>query len=330
MKKPVIAIIAVAAILIATAYFFTHRQADDPAILRVSGNIEVTSVEVSFKIPGRVEERLVDEGETVRAGQLVARLEDKELRDEVALREAAVQAVRATLSELLAGSRKEEIGQAEAALERAEAEANRLEADYLRVKALYERKVVSKREMDISKSGRETSSARVREAREALTLLRKGPRKERIDQARARLMESEAALEQARTRLGYATLRAPQGGMVLAKHVESGEQIATGAPVITVGDVVNPWVRAYISESDLGRIKVGQRARVKTDTYPDKRYEGTVSFIASESEFTPKSVQTEKERVKLVYRIKVVVPNPSMELKPGMPADVEIITVQKN
>jgi HlyD family secretion protein len=132
----------------------------------------------------------------------------------------------------------------------------------------------------------------------------------------------------AETRLGYATLVSPLSGVVLSKNVEPGEYVAAGTPVITVGELVNPWLRAYINETDLGRVKVGQRVYVTTDTYPGKRYEGRISFIASQAEFTPKNVQTEKERVKLVYRVKVDIPNPHMELKPGMPADAEILLAQ--
>jgi HlyD family secretion protein len=127
-------------------------------------------------------------------------------------------------------------------------------------------------------------------------------------------------------RLGYATLTAPVAGMVMSKNIEPGEQVAVGTPVITIGELESVWVRAYIPETDLGRVKLGQKARVTTDTWPGKVYDGTVTFISSEAEFTPKNVQTQKERVKLVYRIKITIPNPRMELKPGMPADAEIIT----
>ena len=133
----------------------------------------------------------------------------------------------------------------------------------------------------------------------------------------------------AETRLGYATLASPLSGVVLSKNVEPGEFVAAGTPLVTVGDLENVWLRAYINETDLGRVKVGQRVRVTADTYPGKRYEGRVSFIASQAEFTPKNVQTEKERVKLVYRVKVDIRNPNMELKPGMPADAEILLEEK-
>ncbi|ACM20137.1 efflux pump, RND family, membrane fusion protein [Geotalea daltonii FRC-32] len=324
MKKK-IAIIAVLAILTAAIAYFVLREEPDTKRLAVSGTIEVVSVEASFKVPGRVKSRLVDEGETVRVGQVLALLEPEDLSHDVARLEADRSVMEASLAELEAGSRREEIAQAQAAAARAEAEANRLEKEYQRDKALFAREVISQRQLDASGTAFETSRAAVSEAREGLALVRKGPRREKIDQARGRLKEAQAALAQAETRLGYATLTSPISGLVLSKHAEPGELVAAGTPVVTLGDITDTWLRAYISETDLGRVKVGQAVLVKVDTYPGRSYRGKVTFISPEAEFTPKNVQTEKERVKLVYRIKITVPNPQMELKPGMPADAEIL-----
>jgi HlyD family secretion protein len=329
MKKPFIAGVAAVVIIIAVvAYYLYQRSGNGKGEIRVSGNIEVTTVEVSFKIPGRVAERMVDEGEMVKTGQFVARLESQDLDHEVSLRRAELQAVHAELSELLAGSRKEEISQSEAALDSVQAESKRLADDYRRQETLFSRGVIPKQKFDAAKAANETSRAQSRQAAEGLALVRKGPRRERIEGARARLRAAEVALAIAATRLGYASLASPASGMVLAKNIEPGEQVAAGTPVITVGELENVWVRAYINETDLGRVKVGQKARVTTDTWPGKAYDGIVTFIASEAEFTPKNVQTQKERVKLVYRVKITIPNPKMELKPGMPADAEILINQ--
>ena len=316
MKKPFVAVL-VAILLIGSviAYNFYQRSGNGKGQIRVSGNIEVTTVEVSFKIPGRVSERMVDEGEAVKPGQPIARLDSEDLAHEVALRQAELQAVQATLNELIAGSRKEEIAQAEA---------KNYADDYRRQEALFQREVISRQKLDSSRAAYENSKARERQAAESLALVRKGPRQERIDQARAKVREAQAALSIATTRLGYANLASPASGVVMAKNIEPGEQVAAGTPVVTIGELDSVWVRAYINESDLGRVKVGQKARVTVDTWPGKSYEGIVTFIASEAEFTPKNVQTQKERVKLVYRVKVTIPNPNMELKPGMPADAEI------
>jgi HlyD family secretion protein len=323
-KKRLIAVVIVLAAVAAAVYYGTKRSGKESGKIRVSGNIEVTTVELSFKIPGRVRERLVDEGETVKPGQIVARLDNEDLIQEVAGRRAEMQAAQAALAELENGYRKEDIAQAEAALERVKADENRLQVDFARQQALYKKEVISRREFDASRAAYDASRASVREARERLALLRRGPRRETIDQARARLRDTEATLSLAETRLGYSTLTSPLNGLVLSKNIEPGEQVAAGTPVVTVGMLDNVWVRAYVNETDLGRVKVGQKATVTTDTWPGRKYDGYVSFISSEAEFTPKNVQTEKERVKLVYRIKIVIPNPNMELKPGMPVDAEI------
>lgn len=327
MKKPLLAAVVVALVIAAAiAYYASRPHGHEEGSIKVSGNIETTMVEASFKIPGRVNERPVDEGETISIGQLVARLDSADLAHDVAIRQAEVATARSVLAELEAGSRLEEIGQAEAALAAAEAEAKRAADDFRRQEELYRREVIPKQKFDAARALHDASRAQARQAAEALTLVRKGPRREKIDQARARLREAEAALALSRERLGYATLAAPATGMIMAKHIEPGEQVAPGTPVVTIGELENVWVRAYIPETDLGRVKVGQKARVTTDTWPGRIYDGRVSFIASDAEFTPKNVQTPKERVKLVYRIKITLPNPKRELKPGMPADAEIVT----
>jgi HlyD family secretion protein len=325
MKKNFIITALFMGIIVSTALYFTLRLTKhNEGSIHVSGNIEVTSVELSFKIPGRVTERTVDEGELVKTGELVAKLDPTDLLNEAANRRAEAQAARSKLTELETGYRKEEIAQAEAVLQRVKAEAERLRIDFGRQQQLFKKEVISARDFDASRAAYESSQANVREAGERLKLLKSGPRKETIDQARDRLRSAEAILALAETRLGYATLISPVQGLVLSKNIEPGEQVAVGTPVITIGMLDEVWLRAYISETDLGRVQVGQRAIVTTDSYPKKKYQGTITFISPEAEFTPKSVQTEKERVKLVYRIKITIPNQDNELKPGMPADAEI------
>jgi HlyD family secretion protein len=369
--------VVVLAIAVAAGYgYFRGTSRNESKGIRLSGNFEVTEAQVGFKIAGRVEERLVDEGERVAAGQLIARLDQGELAQEVALRKAELQAAQANLNELLAGSRPEEIAQAaasaqrakanlnellagsrpeeiqaaEAVVRRSRAEVDRFRADYERQDQLFSRSVISSRDHDASVASYKMAEAALREAEERLKLVREGPRREQIEQARAALEEADqrfsmikegprketieaarARLEQAKatlgmseTRLGYTNVQSPLTGIVLSKNIEPGEYVAPGTPIVTVGDLDNIWLRAYVNETDLGRVKVGQRVRVTTDTYPGKVYEGRLSFIASQAEFTPKNVQTDTERVKLVYRVKIDVKNQAMELKPGMPADAEI------
>jgi len=324
-KKIIILVLLVIAGTVAGIFYFKNHRTQDLNRIRVSGNIEITDVQVGFKIPGRVEERPVAEGQMIKAGQVVARLDDKDLKLEIAQRQAQVATAQSVLTELKAGSRPEEIAQAEAALQSAQADGDRARLEFQRQKRLYEREVISTREFDLAKTGFEASEARIREAKEFSILVRKGPRQEKIDQARANLDQAKQALGLAQTRFQYATLLSPISGMVLSENVEPGEYVSPGTPIISAGDLSQVYLRAYINETDLGRVKVGQKVRITTDTFPGKNYEGKISFIAPQAEFTPKNIQTQKERVKLVYRIKVEIPNPNMELKPGMPADGEII-----
>ncbi|MEW6487052.1 MAG: efflux RND transporter periplasmic adaptor subunit [Thermodesulfobacteriota bacterium] len=288
----------------------------------------------------------------VRAAEAaLAELEAGSRPEEIERERAAVRRAQAWLDELLAGSRPQEIAAAEAAVEQARAEAERWSAEYDRQKRLFEREVISAKELEGAEAAYKTTSAVLRsaeerhllvregprgeqiaqaragldQARQALALVWAGPRPEVIEQARARRDQAREALALAETRLGYTVLAAPLSGVVLSEHVEAGEYVSPGTPVVTVGDLGQVWLRAYVGQTDLGRVHLGQRVRVTTDTYPGRTYEGEVTFLASEAEFTPKSVQTREERVKLVYRIKVQIPNPHGELKPGMPADGEIL-----
>lgn len=324
-KKIIILFLLVIAGFLSWHYFLRKQPTLEINTLRLSGNIEVTDVQVSFRIPGKIEERLVSEGDLVKAGQVVARLDSKDLAQEIAQRKAQVTAAQAVLTELTAGSRPEEIAQAEAVLERAEAEGTRAKLEFERQKKLFEREVISQREFDGAKTTLDGAQARIREAKEMHSLVRKGPRQEKIDQGKAGMEQAKQALALAETRKGYSVAVSPLSGIVLSENSEAGEYVSPGTPVVTIGDLSRVYLRAYINETDLGRVKVGQTVRLATDTFPGKTYLGKISFIASQAEFTPKNVQTQKERVKLVYRIKVDVPNPDQELKPGMPADGEIL-----
>ena len=294
--------------------------------LKLTGTIETTTVAVSFKVPGRLKERLVDEGQQVRAGQVVARLEDNELRDADNAAVAEQRAAQAALADLKAGSRKEEIAAAAATLAGLTAEADRAGRDARRAEALFHKEVIPRKELDAARAARDATAAAVREGEERLRLTQIGPRPDAVKQAQARLQAAEAARALADSHLADAVLTAPLSGTVLAKHAEPGELLAAGSPVITVARLDEVWVRAFVPETQLGRIKLGQKVSVTSDTWKGRSYQGTVSFIASAAEFTPKNVQTEQERVKLVYRIKVTIANPQQELKPGMPVDLVIAT----
>ncbi|HPX61240.1 MAG TPA: efflux RND transporter periplasmic adaptor subunit [Deltaproteobacteria bacterium] len=329
MNKKYLIAIAAAILIAGAALFIFGRNGRNSSQLKLSGTLEITSVELSFKVPGRLTRRLADEGEQVKNGQVVARLDDRELRDERNARLAEQQAARAALADIRAGSRREEINQGIAALQRMQADAEKLERDARRMEALFKSEVIARRDLDAARAARDASAAAVREAEEHLRLLETGPRPDAVKERQARAEAAAAMLSYADERLSQAVLTSPLSGVVLAKHAEAGEILAAGSPVITIGKMDEIWVRGYVPENELGRIKPGQNAKVTVDTWPGRVFEGRVSFIAQQAEFTPKNVQTEKERVKLVYRIKITIPNPDMALKPGMPADAVIMTDSK-
>lgn len=318
---PVLAAAIVGGIVLYRTY---GMEEEEPSVIRVSGNIEATDAKASFQVGGRVAERFVSEGQTVERGQIIARLDTCELAQQVAIREAEVEAAKATLAELEAGSREEEIAAARATLERARAERKQKQREYLRQKGLYEQNAIPEQEYERAQTAYEVAEARVQEAQEQLRLTEKGPRQEKIQHARAKLEQAKQVLEMDRIRLDYGELRSPLSAMVLSEHIEGGEFVVPGTPIVTLADLNDIWLRAYIDETDLGRVKVGQEVQVRTDSYPDRTYPGRISFIASEAEFTPKQVQTQEQRVKLVYRVKIEIDNPDRELKPGMPADARI------
>lgn len=368
------------------SYFLQNHRGEGTDI-PVSGNIEATMVDVSFKIPGKIEKLAVEEGDQVREGQVIASLEHKdliaqktkaeaalesaksriptlqeniELQDQATLQEisqaeAAVDAAHARLQQLLAGSRPQEIQAAKANLEQAQADAVKRKADMERAEKLYRNDFISAQEWDSAKNAYEVASANQKKAEENYALVVEGPRKEEIAAARAQREQAQAALKLAKARriqvevlrkemvtaqaqvkeaastievieiqIGYSKLNAPLSGVVLVKNTEPGEFVVPGGAVVTLGDIEKPWLKAFITEGDLGKVKLGQKVSVTTDSYRGKVYPGKITFISSEAEFTPKNVQTAKERVKLVYRIKVALENPHRELKPGMPADGRI------
>jgi HlyD family secretion protein len=326
MKTKWIFLILVLGILGVVALFlFKQSEKMKMKRLLVYGNIEATEVDMSFKIPGRVIHRSVDEGDFVKKGSEVATLEDEDLKRQAEEARASVRVAEARLREALTGSRSQEIKQAWASVEKARSERDQLKSDWERAEALFKEGVIPVQSREQASTSYQMALAAYKEAMEHYDLVKEGPRKEDIDALKASLEQAKALLNLREVQLSYANLTSPVSGVVLVKNIEPGEMVSAGTPVVTIADLNDVWLKAYISETDLGRVKYNQKVKVKTDTYPDKIYGGRISFISSEAEFTPKNIQTHEERVKLVYRIKVTLENPQMELKPGMPADGEII-----
>lgn len=323
-------LVLVLLIVISTAGYFLYQRYTESQVVAndrifVSGTIEAHQSLLSFKMQGRIVELKVEEGQRVEAGEVLARLDDTDFRQQVELEEATLRVREATLALVEAGPRRQDIQAARQLVRDAEAEVELRRLDFQRAERLFARDVIPEQERDRARTALERAEATLARVREQLSALEEGSREEEIRIARTQVQQSRAALDLARIRLGHTVLTAPRAGVILVRQAELGEVVAAGTPVVTLADLENVWLRAYISETDLGRIRWGQAVEVTTDTYPGKIYPGRISFISSEAEFTPKSVQTQRERVTLVYRIKIDVPNPNYELKPGMPADAVIV-----
>lgn len=290
-------------------------------VIRVYGNMEVTQVHLSFKMGGKLLKRLVNEGDPVSAGQLIGFLDPKEWEHERDSRIAQAAQALAYLEELQNGYRPEEIAQGKAMVEETLAVFTQQQAEWKRQQALFAEAVISQKELDISQSTYENAQAALKKNQEQYLLLLSGTRQEQIDQAFAQWQSAAQQAALSEVRLQDTKAYSPLNGWVLVNGAEEGEVVAAGTVVVTVANLQDIWFRAYIEESDLGKICLGQKVEVTTDSYPNKSYIGRITFISQEAEFTPKIVQTQKERVKLVYRIKVTLDNPYFELKPGMPAE---------
>jgi HlyD family secretion protein len=364
-------------------YFGQYRQ--HVREMYYSGTMEASvQADLSFQLSGRVSEVLVDEGMAVEEGTVIARLDPGEwvarrdqaqanlekaakaldqtrvlldlyrstLPAEVARAEAGVRALEANLAELEAGYRPQDVERARLAVDAARSTREEARKNKERYEALIRKGTVSEREKDAVDLRYETALKESERAEEAYKLMVEGFRKESISAARARLVEGQAALREARGNLkkiaatekelegataqveaaraalrlaelqvGYTELRAPFKGVVTSRNLEPGEVISPGREVISLSDLASMDLKLFVGETEVGKVRPGQKVEVRVDSFPGKAFAGVVSYISPEAEFTPKIIQTQKERVKLVYLVKVSVPNPNLHLKPGMPAD---------
>jgi HlyD family secretion protein len=388
MRKRIVILLVLCAIGAGAWYVWRQQNANNGNRIVLSGNLELTQVDVSFKIAGRLVERTVDEGAWVKKGQMIARLDPVQLQhqtvrdkaitlgaesnykqletsiafqkatieSDVAARNAELGEATAKLESLLNGSRKQDIQQAEAAVADARAQLQLAQQDWERAQRLFKNEDISRQQYDQARTKLDSAGAILHQAEDRYSMVKEGPRMEDIAAQRAvvaraaaavrtaeanriellrkeqELVARRAVIEQSRAQAGISesqlsdtTVFTPIDGVVLVKSAEVGEVLGAGTTIVTIGDLEHPWLRGYINETDLGRVKLGQKVKLTTDSFAGKAYWGIISYIASEAEFTPKQIQTKEERVKLVYRIKILVDNTSHELKNNMPVDAEII-----
>jgi HlyD family secretion protein len=391
MKKRILIVVLILAAGGAAVWAFRGMGKKPDNRLLISGNIELTEITIAFKTAGRLIERTVDEGDAVKKGQVIARLDRDQLMAQrqretaglassesqlaqartavefertalaadIETRQADLTSMVARFAELRNGARPQEKLDAKAAVDAAASEVERARKDWDRAQTLYKNDDISTAQYDQFRNRVENAQAVLKQMQEREALVLAGPRVEQVNAQqgqvarargavktaeanalelkrreqeiatrRAEIDRSKASLALIETQLADTVVTSPVDGVVLVKSGEPGEVLAPGTAVVTVGDIDHPWLRGYVNETDLGKVKIGSHARVTTDSYPGKVYNGRVTFIASEAEFTPKQIQTQQERVKLVYRVKIEVENPGRELKSNMPVDAEILLGQ--
>jgi len=298
-------------------YFHATNEVSDHLLLY--GNVDIRQIELAFHATGRIQKMFVQEGDTVTEGQLIALIDPSRYKAAVDKSRAQMKARQEILTRLLAGSRPEEIVAAQAKVAAAEAEFNDAEITFRRMEALVKNNSVPQQRLDNAEAAYLSAKARLNEARQNLILAQKGPRAEDIAAARAQLQADEAARALAEQELLDTKLYAPSAGTIQDRILEPGDMAFPQTPVFTLA-LDNPiWVRAYASETDLGKISPGMRVTVHSDSFPDKSYKGWLGFISPMAEFTPKQIETAELRSRLVYRLRIHVCNPQNELRLGMP-----------
>ncbi|HEY4311819.1 MAG TPA: secretion protein HlyD [Pirellulales bacterium] len=308
----------------AYAWYHYEQQRQDERQLVLQGNIDVRQVNLAFKVDGRIASLAVDEGDEVKAGQVIATLDKKYFDDDLRVSHARRDNAKATLARLEHGSRPEEIASAKAQVAEQRAALKRSEQDFERAERLVGQGAVSRESFDQAHSALDEARARLNYSEESERMAVIGPRQEDIDAARAQLAAEEAAVVQSERRQADSDLIAPSDGIILTRAREKGAIVAAGETVFTLTLSSPVWVRTYVNETDLGKIHPGMAAAVTTDSQPDKSYPGRIGFISPVAEFTPKTVETRELRTNLVYRLRVLVDNPDNGLRQGMPVTVTL------
>jgi HlyD family secretion protein len=330
VRKRILMVLVIALVAAAAALLWrslNRRPPENTIVLH--GNVDIRQVDLAFNATERIGEIQVEEGDKVKDGQLLAILDRERLRHEVLQADAQARAQEKVVAALIAGTRPEEIRKARADVAAADAEARNAELTSRRLQLLAGRDLIAQQQADDAKAAADSARAQLHAAQETLKLAVAGPRKEDIDAAKATLQAFRENLAVARRNLSYASLYAPSDGVIRTRILEPGDMASPQKPVFTLALTDPVWVRAYVSESDLGKVRPGMPAEVTTDSFPGKRYVAWIGFISPSAQFTPKSVETREVRTSLVYEVRVFVRNPQCELRLGMPATVIIPLEQK-
>jgi HlyD family secretion protein len=328
MNKLRIGVLALVVLAIAGwAWWQSSRQVNNNALV-LHGNVDIRQVSLAFDGSGRVVELHADEGDRVTKGSLLAVLDTRTLELQLEQAKAQLSVQQQNLLRLRNGTRPEEIVQARSRLTAAQADAARAAQDVARLQAIAtttQGRGVSALDLDRAKSNMQVAAAKVEEQREALRLAELGPRAEDLAGGEALLLATQAQLDLLQHQIAQGQLEAPADAVVRSRLLEPGDMATPQRPVYALALTDPKWVRVYVNEADLGRVRPGMAAQVVTDSAPDRPIEGKVGYISSVAEFTPKSVQTEELRTSLVYEVRVLVADTQDTLRLGQPATVRLV-----
>lgn len=329
MKKRVLIIVIVLLVLVGVGWQLNVPQRlgwqeVEPAGLTLYGNVDIREVSLGFRVAGRVSELMVDEGDEVQAGQLLATLDASTYEFAVQSAKANVDSQAAVLAKLEAGPRPAEIDRARASLAARKAEMANAELAYKRALDLRPRDLISQSGLDQAKAAKDMTEAQVAAEKESLRLLEEGSRPEDLAAARAQLLNAKAGLASAETALHDTELHAADGGVILSRVHERGSIVSPGETVFVQSLKEPVWVRAYVSEVNLGHVHPGMKVNITTDSAPQHPYQGQIGYISPVAEFTPKSVETPDLRTDLVYRLRIIVKEANNGLRQGMPVTIHI------
>jgi membrane fusion protein PltH len=327
VKRRLIIVLLIVAVAAAGVMWWISQRHQTDGTLVLYGNIDLRQIQLAFNNSERIAAVLVQEGDRVRKGQVVARLDTSRLEPQVAQGVAQAAAQRQVVIRMHNGSRPEEIAQARASVESAKADLINAQRQYERYKNAAELsagRAVRQQDVDAAKATLEVAEAKLAVNQKSLDLALLGPRKEDIAENEAKLRANEAQAALLRQQLADSQLIAPADAVVRTRIMEPGEMATPQSPVFSLAVIDPKWVRAYVSEPDLGKIRPGMAATIGVDSFPKRRFDGWIGFISPVAEFTPKAVQTEELRTSLVYEVRVFVKDPNDELRLGMPASVYI------
>lgn len=329
MKKKLIVLFLLSLIVVGAYYYWNQQQSpisDDD--LALYGNIDIREAQLAFNSNEHISKIFVEEGEHVKKGQLLASLHSELVTAQLNEAKALLEAQRQIVAKLEAGSRKQEIKKVIAELKAAQSQATAANETYHRLRALLNKHYTTPDKVDAAKAAADSANDNIEAIKQTLNLLKSGTRKEDIASARAVLASRKARVALAQQRLDDTHLYAPEDGVIRNRILEPGDMAFPQTPVMSLAFSSPVWVRAYLPEPALGKIALGAKAKIYTDSYPNKAYDGWIGYISPTAEFTPKNIQTEELRTRLVYPVRIFACNPQDELRLGMPVTVHIDTSQ--